>query len=172
MKSIWTTSESQAILPSTKKTSDLQELIGDPNHDQQKLQPTPEQSKTGIWFNRQVHNQSSKSRNTSQNVQVQKAFKSKQQKPRKRPHPPWLVVPAISSSRNQKKSDCFKEFKQRWRESRHSLRCSVSGRRKGCDPEIRSVWTFEFQRYKQKTFSIFFRCSCQHLKIRTNYFQR
>lgn len=52
MKSIWTTSESQGILPGAQKTSDLQELIGDPNHDQQKLQPTLEQSQRGSWFDR------------------------------------------------------------------------------------------------------------------------
>lgn len=107
MKSIWTTSESQAILPSTQKTSDLQELIGDPNHDQQKLQPTPEQSKTGIWFNRQVHNRSSKSRKTSQNVQVQKAFKNKQQNP----HKVSCACHRQQKKKNQRKSNGFKELK-------------------------------------------------------------
>lgn len=35
MRSIWTSSESQAILPSLQRTSDLQELRGDPDHDRQ-----------------------------------------------------------------------------------------------------------------------------------------
>lgn len=39
MRSIWTSSESQAILASLQRTSDLQELRGDPNHDRWESQP-------------------------------------------------------------------------------------------------------------------------------------
>lgn len=42
MRSIWTSSESQAILPSLQRTSDLQELRGDADHDRQE---------NGICFN-------------------------------------------------------------------------------------------------------------------------
>jgi len=52
MKSIWTSSESQAILPSTQRTPDLQELIGDPDHNQQQSQLVLQPSKMGICFSR------------------------------------------------------------------------------------------------------------------------
>lgn len=171
MKSIWTTSESQAILPSTQKTSDLQELIGDPNHDQQKLQPTPEPSKKGIWqgFNGEAHNQSSRSRkNTFQNVHGQKAFKSKQQTPPQKTTSTLVSCPC----HQQKKSKKIRLF-QRIQAEVERVK-TVQGalcRGDGKDPQIRSVWTFAFQRYKQKTFSIFFKCSCQHLKLEQTIFR-
>lgn len=163
MKSIWTTSESQAILPSTQKTSDLQELIGDPNHDQEKLRPTLEPSETGTWFKDRTR--AAKAEKNHPKRSSGKCLEKRATKPPQKTTSTLVSCPC----HQQKKSDYFKELKERWRGSR--LRCSGSGRRKGCDPEIRSVWTFEFQRYKQKTFSIFFKRSCQHLKLEQTIFR-
>lgn len=95
MKSIWTSSESQAILPSTQKTPDLQELIGDPNHDQQKLQPTLKPSKMGIWFNRQARHQGSKSRKPLQTLKWKKPEKESYKSPPAKDdiHVGWRYLP-------------------------------------------------------------------------------
>lgn len=95
MKSIWTSSESQAILPSTQKTPDLQELIGDPNHDQQKLQPTLKPSKMGIGFNRQAHHQSSKSRKPPKTLTWKNPAKASNKSPPAKDdiHVGWRYLP-------------------------------------------------------------------------------
>lgn len=104
MKSIWTTSESQGILPSAQKTCDLQELIGDPNHDQQKLQPTPEHRvKGGAGLTDKYTTRAAKAEKPTQTLQGQKAFKSKQQTPPQKLNPTLARHPCQCQEKKPKK---------------------------------------------------------------------
>jgi len=118
MQSIWTTSESEAILPSTSRAPDLPELMGDPDHDQTNCHQPRSRAEHGSGFTDSYTSRAAKAAKTlpkrpsATSLQKQATNTPHMQHPHppRRPHPSWLIVPSINR-RNHSKSDYFKEFR-------------------------------------------------------------